>query len=226
MKKCSKPTITECNASDVHRSGNALSEFRGNINDHLNFVSEMRKELFGQELALKDWKANELLFYDDIINDLTAKKGILEGLVNSVNHTYITLRRRFHPQAASNSEQKRSMKRKEDNKAENKREKRRRLTKSDRELVHKMIKNKSSIQDDKSCQILRSGYRIKLSDTCNNFEPAELTPRFHLIPLCHLLHSNLFENSAMTWAQEIQRDLEEKAKKASEANDNMKKKEK
>ena len=62
-----------------------------------------------------------------------------------------------------------------------------------------------------------------LSDICCNFEPAELTPMFHLIPLCHVLDSDLFEDPAMTWAQEIQRDLEENAKKASAASDNMKK---
>ena len=70
---------------------------------------------------------------------------------------------------------------------------------------------------------IQNGYRIKLSDICCNFEPAELTPRFYVIPLCHLLDSNLFEDPAMTWAEEIQRDLEEKAKNASAANDNMEK---
>ena len=67
----------------------------------------------------------------------------------------------------------------------------------------------------------------KLSDTCNNFEPPELTPEvssYSFVPL-RILDLNLFENSAMTRKREIQRDLEEKAKKASEANDNMKEKE-
>ena len=37
-------------------------------------------------------------------------------------------------------------------------------------------------------------------DICKNFELAELIPRFHFILLCHLLDSNLSEDSAMTWA--------------------------
>ena len=51
VKNYHKPTITEYNAGDVHRFENTLSEFnelRGKINDHLNFVSEMRRKLFGQ----------------------------------------------------------------------------------------------------------------------------------------------------------------------------------
>ena len=73
----------------------------------------------------------------------------------------------FHPQAAGISEPKSSNQTKKGKQSKEKRERQKRhLTKSCEELVHNTIKDKSTNQDDKSYQILTSGYRI-LSDICS-----------------------------------------------------------
>ena len=226
VKKYSQQTTTGFKAKDVHRAGNTVDELNklfSKISSHLQYVQEMRKGLFGKELVINHWKANEMSFYDHIIKELTVMKGTLEGSINAVSHTYNNLRRRFHPQAVDAPEQKRVVKRKKDNKAKNEREKRKRLTANCRDLVEKITGSKNSIKDDTSDEIVTTGYKIKMTNICDNFQPDQLTPRFHLKPLSHLISLSVFHESAQTWAREMEDDLKKKKEETSETNKNSKK---
>ena len=78
--------------------------------DHKTIVSEFRRDLFDKELNVKLWKANELAFYNSMIEEY----GVMETTVNTtcskLRNTEKELKRKFFKSDIEEQEEKRKKK--------------------------------------------------------------------------------------------------------------------
>ena len=147
---------------------------------------DWRKNLFDKAtLKIKEWKANELSFYDSVLKSVT--DGINE-IDSKIAHTLVFLNGRFPAIVAQRSEDRRIRKRRKDNRNKEIRHAKARLNEGKKKLIKLLLGGRESIT-------------ITI-ENLEGFQMEILKPRFHLKPLISVVQDEIFKGEdAKLWAQ-------------------------
>ena len=90
-------------AKDVKRAENKEAEYHAfllKVENLHKLVTDHRRNLFEHNMAIKEWKSNELSFYDKILKEINTVKDNADVLRGKVDRTSSLLQRRFFKQVA------------------------------------------------------------------------------------------------------------------------------
>ena len=199
-------------AKDVKRTENSeilLTQLLKKLSGNKDKVSGYRYDLFDKELNVRPWKANELDFYDSVIEEYVKLENIVSVTVAKIRNNHKNLKRKFFNVDIEVQEEKRERKRKLENSLKSAVCKKKRLIHSSFVLLQEITGAKLD-QGKMDC-----GEKITL-DKMNQFiDRVQLKPRFQLKPLETLLKDS-FEEDAIEKANEFIALLKSKAEETSE----------
>ena len=78
-------------------------------------ITKLRSNLYDMNHVIKPWKANELLFYDGRMSCITDMETDIKAQERKHNFTLQCLRRKFFKSDVESMEEKRKLKRKDEN---------------------------------------------------------------------------------------------------------------
>ena len=228
VKKYSSESTGGLCAKDLRRAENSfdillsLLKKIGNLKSSLNNYGA---NLFGINHKNKDWKVDELQFYDKLIPKCSTMEIEVNVTSSEVNATVRNLESNFSTSAADNAEQKRQKKRKIENEWKTKDGKQKRLLATTLNLFRQICIDKwtdeAQEEIEKSDNLSSSNIRISKTDLKKFVKKNTLKPRFHLSALINIIEQDIFENDeAKNYA------TEQKAAKVSADNKESKKRKK
>ena len=231
VKKYSSESTGSLCAKDLRRTENSfdiLSSLLKKIGNLKSSLNNYRVNLFSINHKVKDWKVDELQFYDKLIAKCSTM-GIEVNVTSSkVNATVRNFESNFSTSAADNAEQKRQKKRKIENEWKTKDGKKERLLATTVNLFRQICSDKwtdeAQEEIEKSDNLSSSNIRISKTDLKKFVKKNTLKPRFHLSALINIIEQDIFENDeAKNYAIEQKVNLEQKAAKVSADNKESKK---
>ena len=147
--------------------------------------------MFVKEFNIRPWKANEVDFYDSIIEEYVKLENIVSVTSSKIRNNHKNLKRKFFNVDIEVQEGKRKRKRKLENSLKSELCKKKRLIHSSFVFLQEITGAK--LDQDK----MDSGEKITL-DKMNQFiDRVQLKPRFQLKPLETLLKVGFFEEEAI-----------------------------
>ena len=213
IKKYSGEDTSHFTAKDVKRAENSeilLTQLLKKLSGNKDKVTGYRYDLLDKELNVRPWKANELDFYDSIIEEYVKLENIVSVTSSKIRNNHKNLKRRFFNVDIEVQEEKRKRKRKLENSLKSEVCKKKRLIHSSFVLLQEITGAKLD-QDN-----MDSGEKITL-DKMNQFiDRVQLKPRFQLKPLETLLKEGFFEEESIEKANEFIALLKSKAEETSE----------
>lgn len=171
---------------------------------------KQRSTLFNKENNVKSWKANELKFYDDRMADSEAMKCKLEECQTKIITNIGTLKRKLSLVNDEVAESKRKRKRLQENKRKTAVRRENRLHAKVSEVL-KIITDGKVVFDD----IKSQNTKIVKADVCPK---KDLSPRYHLKALSHIIENKWFDDDALPVAQGMLDALTHKQDLISQAN--------
>ncbi len=187
-----------------------------NISTYIDVIIKQQSSLFNKENNVKSWKANELKFYDDRMADLEAMRGKLEECETKIITNIGTLKRKLSLVNDEVSESKQKCKRLQENKRKTEVRRENRLQAKVSEVLKIITDGKVVFDDNKS-----QNTKIVKADLCPK---KDLSPRYHLTALSHLIENKWFDDDALPVAQGILDTLTQKQELISQANNRRKEK--
>ena len=174
-------------------------------------IIKLRSNLFGKDMNIKPWRANELRFYDSKIT-------LLEELKNSLQKTHTVLitntnllKRRTNASVEETAEAKRKKRSVRKNAQKSAKEKEKRfVTKVDEVL--------KLLTDGKFTQVMlkeSDGISISLQDINQN---CQLVARFHYEAMSYLIKEDYFATDALNFVNSLAKQMESKLTKSREIN--------
>ena len=118
IKKYSGEDTSHFIAKDVKRAENSeilLTQLLKKLSGNKDKVAGYRYDLFDKELNVRPWKANELDFYDSIIEEYGKLENILSVTSSKIRNNHKNLERKFFNVDIEVREEKRKRKRKLEN---------------------------------------------------------------------------------------------------------------
>ena len=98
IKKYSGEDTSHFTAKDVKRAENSeilLTQLLKKLSGNKDKVAGYRYDLFDKELNVRPWKANELDFYDSIIEEYVKLENIVSVTSSKIRNNHKNLKRRF-----------------------------------------------------------------------------------------------------------------------------------
>ena len=232
VKKYSSESTGGLSAKDLRRAENSfdmLSSLLKKIGNLKSSLNDYRANLFSINHKIKDWKVDELQFYDKLIAKCSTMEIEVNVTSSKVNATVRNLKRNFSTSAADTAEQKRQKKRKIESEWKTKDGKKKRLLATTLNLFRQICSDKwtdeAQEESEKSANLSSSNIRISKTDLENFVKKNTLKPRFNLSALINIIEQDIFEkDEAKNYATEQKINLEQKAAKVSADNKESKKK--
>ena len=137
-------------AKDVRRAENTLkvlTDLQNKICELKKMFIQYRSNLFNSEHKIKDWEANELAFYDKLIENCIEMYDQTESKCNKIQSVINDLKRKFSSDEADEKEDRRKKQRKAENEAKARTDKEKRLFSSSFCLYRSILEGKLSEEE-------------------------------------------------------------------------------
>ena len=198
--KYTSEEASQFTVKDLRRSENTskiIEELLVKINDASSLITTYSSNLFDSNHVIKSWKANEMAFYDSLIDECVQMKNATELALGKINSLTSNLKRRFTVASADEEKEKRVKKRKQEKTLN---DKKKRLATSSLNLLKEIVaKNKSDLDEkivkqvEKSEMLSSISLEISLPTLEKFLDNTKLLQRFHLDSLENLIKNNIFE---------------------------------
>ena len=174
-------------------------------------VTEKRALLFNKVNDVKVWKANELNFYDQRLDQLKSLRMRLEMCQTQIITNINMLSRRLSESADLREDSKRKRKRYQENS-------RKAVVRKQKRLLSKVCETTRLLTDGKREyeSLHNDAVKIKRQDLCQ--ERSKLIPRYDFDALNFLIENEHFEHDALQSAKEMLSNLKEQKEKTKQQN--------
>ena len=212
----SKPCVSDVKCAENTKA--YLWNFVEGVENKILQLKEKSSKLYNKDHQIPAHKSNELSFYTWKLQELENIEKKTEKPLNNIIHVQNQLRKRYHPAACVNAEERRRKRRVKENKRKSNKRKEQTLLKNAQKLANIVTGTESGDR------ILGSNPLKIGMDELSALNKKMLTPRKHLQPLKFLLEKNYFHEDAMESIVSIISVLKERQRLTKKTSENKRKK--